>query len=322
MGRRRKQQPLPVRDGLNPSRARVTGTGPVKALDFLRAVVEGQRHRHPADDDAAIARRFMDGQVVDGRGRTLTGAEDLEPGTDVWFYRMPAPETPVPGDLRRIYEDDRILVVHKPPFLATTPKGRHITQTVTTILRRSLSNPQLSPVHRLDRLTEGLLILAKHEQYRGAYQRLFEARAVEKRYTALAAFDAAVASNLPTTISNRIVKNVGTLQAHVEDGESNATTAVHGVKRVCTQHSGQEVGEYDLRPATGKTHQLRLHMAQMGIAICNDPLYPTVTTGAGEPDDYNRPLRLCCTELSFADPISGTPVKFETTPSWRGRCYR
>src|SRR5699024_1363460 len=126
-----------------------------------------------------------DGLVVDARGRKLAGDEKLKPGALVWFYRIPAPEPVIAGEMPIIYAHDDLVVVDKPPFLATIPKGRHITETAVVRLRRELSNPDLVPAHRLDRVTSGLLIFTARPEMRQQYQTLFaNPGMVTKRYHA------------------------------------------------------------------------------------------------------------------------------------------
>ncbi|WJY78483.1 tRNA pseudouridine synthase C [Corynebacterium bovis DSM 20582 = CIP 54.80] len=175
--------PLPVVSGINPSRVRVAE--PLTALQLIQTVVAGQRHRHPGDDDAAIMRRFDDGLVRLRDGTRLRPSDPLRPGTDMWFYRMPAEERPNPFPLHELERDAATLVVHKPPFMATLPRGDHITQTALVRARVDWDLPDLAPAHRLDRLTRGVLLFTTRPEVRGAYQRLFEQRAVHKEYEAV-----------------------------------------------------------------------------------------------------------------------------------------
>ncbi|MEL4161750.1 pseudouridine synthase [Corynebacterium bovis] len=155
------------------------------ALQLIQTVVAGQRHRHPGDDDAAIMQRFDDGLVRLRDGTRLRPSDPLRPGTDVWFYRMPAEERPNPFPLHELERDAATLVVHKPPFMATLPRGDHITQTALVRARVDWDLPDLAPAHRLDRLTRGVLLFTTRPEVRGAYQRLFEQRAVHKEYEAV-----------------------------------------------------------------------------------------------------------------------------------------
>lgn len=317
---RRGAPPLPIRDGLNPSRVRVPeDDGAVPALRLITTLIETQRYRHPADDDQAIAQRFLAGEVVDRTGAPFTPDSLIAPGTDVWFYRTPAPELPVPYEIDIVHEDERLLVVDKPPFLATMPRGQHITETATVRLRRSTGLNDLSPAHRLDRLTSGILVFTKVPSVRGAYQTLFARREANKTYKALARFDPALSDAAPLTWSNRIHKEPGQYQAELVDGEPNAVTTLSAVAAVSDAEQAElevvhgplpRIGRYTLNPETGKTHQLRLHMWDAGVPILGDGAYPVPVPSDDE--DLNVPLRLIARRLTFVDPIDGQLRVFET----------
>lgn len=279
-----------------------------------------QRHRHPADDQAAVEQRFADGLVVDSNADALRFDDPLNPGQDVWFYRRPAPEKPVPYDIELLYEDERLLVVDKPPFLATMPRAQHITETATVRLRRLTGNNDLTPAHRLDRLTSGVLVFTKYREVRGAYQTLFAKREVTKVYEAIAPFSQSLAGDCPVTWHNRIHKEPGQYQATLVDGEPNALTVLSSVTpldrseqaRFEAGHGPQpELARYELHPTTGKTHQLRLHMWAAGAPILGDGAYPVPIPG--EDEDFSKPLRLVARSLSFIDPVDGYRRFFQTS---------
>ncbi len=115
------------------------------------------------------------------------------------------------------------MVVDKPHFLATMPRGRHVAQTALVRLRRELDLPELSPAHRLDRLTAGVLLFTTRREVRGGTRRCSRG-AVRKTYLARAAVDLAL--ELPRVVRDRIVKRRGNLQAVCEPGAPNAETFV------------------------------------------------------------------------------------------------
>ncbi|MCY7395517.1 MAG: pseudouridylate synthase [Nocardioides sp.] len=226
------------------------------------------------------------------------------PHTFVWFHRDLREEVEVPGVLKVVHRDDRIVVVDKPAFLATIPRGRHVQQSVVVRLRAELGLPELSPLHRLDRVTSGLLLLATERRWRGHYQVMFERGTVHKTYRALAPWRADLAS--PVTVRNHLRKVRGVWQAEVVPGaEVNAETVV----QVESRHG--DLAVYRLTPRTGRTHQLRLHLLGLGIPIVDDPLYPDVRQTPV--DDFSRPLQLLASELAFTDPVDGTSRRFAST---------
>ncbi|PND56023.1 pseudouridine synthase [Mycobacterium sp. ENV421] len=285
----RRPAPLPVRDGLGPARLRLQG-GNV-ADEFVR--------RFGPDGLAKV----RDGEVVDASGAVISLSTVLPPGAHVYLYRELPDEVVVPFDIPVLYRDDDIVVVDKPHFLATMPRGGHVAQTALVRLRRSLDLPELSPAHRLDRLTAGVLLFTVRREVRGAYQTLFARGEVSKTYVARSS--APVRVDLPVMLRSRIVKRRGVLQAVEEPGEPNAETLVEAL----------EDGWYRLSPRTGRTHQLRVHMASLGLPIDNDPLYPRILEVAA--DDFSAPLQLVAQRLEFVDPLSGEPRSFVSSAGVR-----
>ncbi|KUI45215.1 pseudouridine synthase [Mycobacterium sp. IS-1590] len=276
-----------MQDGLGPARVRLRGGAVLVEL---------------ADRfGEAAAAKVLAGEVVTADGDVVTAGTVLPPGAFVYLYRELREEVPVPFAVPVLYRDDDIVVVDKPHFLATMPRGRHVAQTATVKLRRELELPELSPAHRLDRLTAGVLLFTTRRELRGAYQTMFARGEVRKTYLARAGVDPAL--EFPITVRSRIVKRRGQLQAVEEPGEPNAETVI--------DHLGD--GLYRLTPRTGRTHQLRVHMASLGLPIVNDPLYPVVTDVA--PDDFTRPLHLLAQRLEFTDPLSGRQRDFVSTRS-------
>jgi tRNA pseudouridine32 synthase / 23S rRNA pseudouridine746 synthase len=269
--------PLPLRDGLGPARVRLRGGAVLVEL---------------ADRfGAAAAAKVLAGEVVCADGSVATAGTVLPPNSVVYLYRELRDEVEVPFEVPVLYRDDDIVVVDKPHFLATMPRGRHVAQTATVRLRRELNLPELSPAHRLDRLTAGVLVFTVRREVRGAYQTMFARGLVSKTYLSRAGVDPHL--RFPRVVWSRIVKRRGRLQAVERPDRPNAETLV--------EHLGD--GLYRLTPRTGRTHQLRVHMASLGLPILGDPLYPDTVEVAA--DDFSRPLQLLAWRLQFDDPLSG-----------------
>lgn len=281
------RSPLPQRHGLDAAWVRTPADGDWSSMgDFLC-------DRLPAQ--APVVEMLDAGAFVDQSGRSWRAHDPYQPNVFVWFHRELAPERSVPFEVKVLYFDERIVVVDKPHFLATTPRGIHIRETALVRLRQSLDLPELTPAHRLDRLTAGVLVFTARRQYRAAYATLFQSRLVQKSYEALAPYNPDL--TFPLQVKNRIEKHRGSLQATVVPGEPNSETliellAVHG-----------DHARYRLSPSTGKTHQLRVHLAGLGLPIVGDPLYPQVQIL--QDDDFSQPLRLVARSLKFIDPVDG-----------------
>jgi tRNA pseudouridine32 synthase/23S rRNA pseudouridine746 synthase len=223
-------------------------------------------------------------------------------GSYIWFHRDLPDETPVPFAISVVHEDETLVVADKPHFIATIPRGRHVMETALVRLRRDLGLPELSPAHRLDRVTAGLLLFVKQRAHRGAYQTLFRDRKVAKEYEAIAPFDPAL--ELPRTVVSRIVKERGTITAEEVPGEPNAETRVELIEHV------DGLGRYRLTPATGRTHQLRVHMSSLGVPILGDRFYPVVRETPLH--DFSQPLQLLAKTLEFTDPVTGAHRRFSS----------
>ena len=154
-------------------------------------------------------------------------------------------------------------------------------------------------------VTAGLVMFVVEPALRGRYQTMFADRVVRKEYEAIAPHDPAL--TLPTRVSSRIVKVKGVITAQEVPGPPNAETVVELVEH----RDGW--GRYRLVPLTGRTHQLRLHMASLGVPIRHDDFYPVLRE---KPlDDFTDPLQLLAKVLEFTDPVTGEHRRFTSSLS-------
>jgi len=197
------------------------------------------------------------------------------------------------------------VVADKPHFLPVTPGGRYVQQTLLVRLQRQLGLPQLAPLHRIDRETAGLVLLAVNPAERGAYHALFSGRTMHKTYEAIA--PATDAWTWPHTRRSRIVEHPTDFYRMNEvAGEPNSETRIDVLER------RGDWARYALEPVTGKRHQLRVHMNALGLPIVGDQLYPTVLHGPDEEEDFSVPLRLLAKGMAFTDPVTGENRQFES----------
>ncbi|MBZ9639476.1 RluA family pseudouridine synthase [Streptomyces sp. PSKA30] len=305
--------PLPQRAGVDSVRVRLPAEGP------WATVREHLVERLSGAGAGVVDGMFAAGLIVGADGTAVAPEAAYVPGMFVWFHRELPDEVRVPFPLEVVHRDEHIVVVDKPHFLATTPRGSHVAETALARLRRELGIPALSAAHRLDRLTAGLVLFTVRPEERGAYQTLFRDRLVRKEYEAVAPYDPAL--GLPRTVRSRIVKERGSLTAREVEGEPNAVSRIELIEH------RTDLGRYRLVPGTGQTHQLRVHMNALGVPILGDPLYPVVT-GPVPAGDFRRPLQLLARELEFTDPVTRVAHLFRSErtltawscfPQWSGQ---
>ncbi len=274
-------------------------------IDFL-----AERLGAVARDD--WARRMARGDVLDEAGQALAPDAPWRPGIRVYYYRALDNEPVVPFDEAVLYQDEHLLVADKPHFLPVTPGGRYVQQSLLVRLKKRLGIDTLSPIHRIDRETAGLVVFSLRPQDRDAYQALFRERTVHKVYEAVAAHDPSLV--LPLVRRSRIVEEEGAFfrMHEAADGEANSETLID---RLETRGAW---ARYRLEPLTGKRHQLRVHMNALGLPIAGDQFYPQVLRGPDEAEDFTNPLRLLAQAIRFTDPVTGAARRFESlqTLAW------
>ena len=287
--------PLPVRDGVAPSYLWLPEGQWDNLLCFLL-------ERFPQVAAADWIDRMARGEVVTGDGVTLHPGSQFRRGMRVFYYRELAPETPIPFEEQILFQDAHLVVVDKPHFLPMIPSGRFLQETLLVRLKKKLGLDDLSPIHRLDRETAGVVIFSRQQESRGAYQSLFQKREVAKVYEALAA--PLAGRVFPFVYRSRMVEGEPFFRMREVAGEPNSETVVD----VIEQRGASTL--YRLHPHTGRKHQLRVHMAALGVPIINDPFYPVALPC--KDDDVSQPLQLLARAISFTDPLSGEPRQFES----------
>lgn len=246
--------------------------------------------------------RIVRGKVLDGNGLPIAVDLAYREGLRIHYFREVPNETPIPVQEAILYADEHLVVADKPHFLPVTPAGEYVEQTLLRRLIRTLDNPDLVPLHRIDRHTAGLVLFSANKQTRSAYQALFPTRQIEKRYEAIA--PALAHLTFPCVHKSRLVDGEPFFRMQEAEGPANTKTRVEVSER------RGEHWRYALFPVTGKKHQLRVHMAALGAGICNDPFYPNVIKDAV--DDYDNPLKLLAQGLRFTDPVTGQERVFES----------
>lgn len=254
------------------------------------------------------------GELIDATGERLTADAPYREQLRVYYYRSPVAEPRIPFVETVLFQDDCLVAADKPHFLPVLPSGRYAQETLLTRLRRRLGIDTLTPVHRIDRDTAGVVLFAVQPAVRDAYQRLFRERRVEKIYEAIAP-QPPVSLRFPLTRRSRLVESARFMQMHEADGEANAETVIELMTPVSPSAtvaaSMSPFARYRLRPLTGQKHQLRAHMAALGLPIVNDRIYPSLLA-ADDAVDFSRPLQLLARRIAFDDPLSGVSHVFES----------
>jgi tRNA pseudouridine32 synthase/23S rRNA pseudouridine746 synthase len=290
MARPPRNPQIPMREGVSPSLVALPAGPWPTVLDFL---IE----RLPTVTAQDWAERIATGQVLHEDARPVQPGEPYASGQRLYYYRSLGQEPDLPEHETIVFEDAHLLVADKPHFMPVTPSGQYVQQSLLVRLKRRTGCADLSPIHRIDRETAGLVMFSKRPQDRNAYQALFRERQVDKAYEAVAARSAQL--NLPCVHRSRLEEDVQFFRMREVPGTPNSETQVRLLREA------GPLALYGLSPLTGKRHQLRVHMWALGVPIEGDQFYPVVRRGPGAPEDFRQPLQLLARRVAFTDPVTG-----------------
>ncbi len=284
-----------MRSGVSPSYLCL----PVGSWPSLLAFLE---KRFPDVSLATWISRMNRGEVVDAKGNRLSPDSPYRQGHCIFYYRELEKETPIPFEEKILYQNEHILVADKPHFLPVIPSGRFLHETLLVRLKKKTGLEHLTPIHRIDRETAGIVIFSHNPATRGSYQSLFQKRAMKKTYEALAGCLPGL--SFPLTYRSRMVEGDKFFRMKQVEGPPNSETRIEVLEK------RGDISLYRLYPVTGKKHQLRLHLSALGIPIVNDNFYPEAQACKG--DDMSQPLKLLAKAISFQDPFTGREQYFES----------
>ena len=235
----------------------------------------------------------VNGRVV-REGKTAVGAADR-----ITLGRRGS--VPFPRALAFVHEDDDLLVIDKPPGLLSIASERERGRSVYRLLWDYLQaqRPPRRPfiVHRLDRETSGLLVIAKSVGAKRHLQAQFESREVERAYVAL--------------VEGRVTSDQGTLESRLVQDRGLRVRAGASGRQAITSYRVRERRRdttlLELRLGTGRRHQIRVQLADLGHPVFGD------TAHGSRRNPFGR-LCLHATRLGFIHPVTGAPVSFESAP--------
>jgi 23S rRNA pseudouridine1911/1915/1917 synthase len=278
-------------------------------------VMERLRARFPEASGRSLRQWLRTGRVR-VNGAVVRDGRHAAASTDTVSLGPPVSSVDFPRGLGRVYEDDAIIVVDKPPGLLTMATDREAHRTAYRMLwdylaaRRPPQRPFI--VHRLDRETSGLLVFAKSPGAKRRLQAQFEARTVERVYVAL--------------VRGRVRDDAGTLRGALAEDEARRVRAVDhatggrsrrgGVPRGSVKEAITHYGVLERRGdltlleivlGTGRRRQIRVQLDALGHPIVGD-------AERGGHRDRRPRLLLHATRLGFVHPISGARVRFESPP--------
>ena len=290
---------LPLREGVSASTRvlpvlRDLTFSPASLLSFLE-------HTSQNPQGLDWENRLKSGLVCDADGQSLRPDAPYLPSQRIYYWRDAGVEPRIPFEEQIIYQDEHLLVADKPHFLPVTPTGRYVQETLLVRLKKRTGLADLTPMHRLDRDTAGLVMFCIRAPDRDAYAAMFRQRLVHKSYECIAPFLPDI--SFPLVRQTRLVESQQTFMQMMEaPGESNTETRIALIERFPAPQT--MLARYSLQPITGKRHQLRVHMNALGLPICGDGIYPTLSPEPLKPK-YERPLQLLAKSLVFVDPLTG-----------------
>jgi tRNA pseudouridine32 synthase/23S rRNA pseudouridine746 synthase len=301
---------LPVKNGVGPSVVGLPKDDQFKWHTITDFLVD----RFPAIPRATWLQRMTDGNVEDEFGAPVTPDRPYQGHIRVYYYRDLAVEERIPFDEVVLHQDEHLIVVDKPHFLPVTPSGKYLQETVLVRLKRKLGLDDLVPIHRIDRDTAGLVLFSVQPATRDAYQALFRDRAVHKTYEAIAPWRSDL--TFPMTRESRIVEDKSEGRGFMTQTEVEASpnaplnAPLNALTHIQVLEVKGNFARYQLKPVTGKRHQLRVHMHALGIPILGDGIYP-VLTPEGQMD-YENPLQLLAKSIEWVDPMTQKVRRFES----------
>lgn len=259
--------------------------------------------RFPKIPEQIWKERIAAGKILTENGIPISSTTQYVPDSRLFYFREVERELDIPFQEKILFNNDDLMVVCKPHFLPVTPSGPYVLSTLINRLKKSTGNPFLSPINRIDRETAGLVLISKNSKTRGTYQQLFMTGEIRKTYEAVSACRKRPEKS-QWMVENRMEKGEPWFRMKTVPGIVNARTRIQLIATSAT------TARFLLSPLTGKKHQLRLHLSDLGFPILNDRCYPQLLPE--QADNFCSPLQLLARKIQFRDPITGQEMVFES----------
>lgn len=221
-------------------------------------------------------------------------------GGRVSYFREVEAEPEPQEEAEILHVDDAFVIADKPHGMPVVPGGPYLGRALVYRLALSLGDPELAAAHRLDLDTAGLVLLVRRARDRAAFHRLFADRAIQKGYRAIC--QGPPPERRYWRVRSRIVPGSGGARRRSIPGGGNSISDVY------VENVGHGLVAFLVRPETGRRHQVRLHLTEIGYPILGDTRYPQRRS----PQEGDPPLQLLAAELTFRDPTTGRRHHFES----------
>lgn len=271
-------------------------------LDFLDEL-------HPHYGRANWLQVIEEARILDFAKSSVNSEQVVRAGERLFHLERESVEPSVNTDIRILYEDDAIVVVNKPAPLPVHPSGRFHRNTLTAILNEVYRPEKLRPAHRLDANTTGALVLSRSRAFAAKLQPQFERQEVEKSYLVRV-------QGVPGERDFRCETAIGR-QAEKAGGrlpDPQGLPALTDFVLLRTFPNGDSLLE--AKPLTGRTNQIRLHLWELGLPVCGDPVYlPGRRIGEVQTSEVDAPaMCLHAQRIAFTHPLTGQKIMFEAPP--------
>ncbi|HEV8243090.1 MAG TPA: RluA family pseudouridine synthase [Nitrospirales bacterium] len=285
---------------------------------------------HTADLSRAAIQRLIEKGAVTVNGKRPKPSQKIKPGDAIaWDVPKPAPleigGEPIPLDV--LFEDESLLVLNKPAGIVVHPAPGHWSGTLVNALLYHMQSGAVAEgksfasiggrerpglVHRLDKGTSGVMVIAKTDAAHQGLSKQFKAHTINRVYWALVGGSVKGRTGRVELAIGRDTKNRKKISSRTT-APREAVTEFQVVERFGPKQSGKEATLIEVRPQTGRTHQIRVHLASLGHPLLGDDTYGGRRAGTIGEAQIERPM-LHARTLGFTHPVTGKHLEYTVPP--------